>query len=70
MKKLKYILIGVDGPISTHRRPEIAVEKFWKSNAVKIIVLGFGGLYKGRLMPHGPDTVSSTFIPRDEEVEP
>jgi hypothetical protein len=67
MSKLTYMLVGPSGPISTHKKPEVAVAKFWKSDATRISVFGFGGLYKGRLMPHSPDTVSATFIDRNEE---
>ena len=67
MSRIKYSVIGPNGPISHHYKTEAAVKKFWQSDALRIIVTGFGGLYKGRLIPHGPDTVAATFISRDEE---
>jgi hypothetical protein len=70
MKRLTYEVIGPKGPISRHNKAACAVEAFHKSpDAVRIIVKGFGGLYKGRLVPHGPDTSEATFVSREAGSE-
>jgi len=70
MSRLIYTVVGPKGPISKHTKEYRAVAAFQKSDdAVRIIVKGFGGLYKGRLVPHGPDTSEATFVSREAGSE-
>lgn len=70
MSRLTYEVIGPKGLISRHHKRGAAVTAFHKSaDAVRIIVKRFGGLYAGRLYPHGPDTSAATFVSREDEAK-